>query len=663
MARPITPPPRLPVREYQTPVITDGFYTELVNRDDPTYQENAPVKRGTLYSTLKGASQEVITAFPNLYFLRETKPGYSGDFGNTNQWVIWWWATDPQAESTYNAEVSYSFESTSYPIYTRIYRIRRDTYDATPTVATGTALTALIGIKVTAAGTEYSEDDTVNIAGGGGATAKLVVNGSGAIQSVVVTKEGSGYDSASLPAVTITTSTGSGATLVAIVQPKTAVLVSQKKVELPAGDPMALEFVQVIRAYRQITGPSLSGQDYNQSLDVVIPFTTQETPAGSNIGTNRKDITPIDSVIQREKTYDPSVIATVLSTYIVAIPDTADLSSKLPHVLQSITGVMSKSVGTGDGDSDADATAAGLHGSFSISAHDTNQSSAAISAEVLIVIKQYFAQNIPTVRYTFYMTIPITSPNSVLAKLTTLAVTGTVVTITIASPGIVSWSAHGLSNGDTVVFTTTGALPTGLTASTVYYVVNKNTNDFQVAATSGGTAINTSGTQSGVHTSYAAIKAWPQFRPQTEDLLVTARKVSIQVSARVYAHDAFDESSESVASTSETSYSKDVGIGTQVIHISPTIHGAISIGGTTSDSQAVAAAAATALTGDVPVSASTGTISDSATAAVSPTSLSATGGVSAMPTSGRYLVTAQGQIFGYGFAVVHAEVVDFANIT
>ncbi len=75
-----------------------------------------------------------------------------------------------------------------------------------------------------------------------------------------------------------------------------------------------------------------------------------------------------------------------------------------------------------------------------------------------------------------------------------------VVTITIATPGVVSWNAHGLSNGDPVKFSTTGALPTGLTAGTTYYVTGATANSFSVAATPGGAAIATSGTQSGVQT-------------------------------------------------------------------------------------------------------------------------------------------------------------------
>src|SRR3990172_5362988 len=35
------------------------------------------------------------------------------------------------------------------------------------------------------------------------------------------------------------------------------------------------------------------------------------------------------------------------------------------------------------------------------------------------------------------------------------------VTIAIARPGVITKASHGLNNGDTVVFSTTGALPTG----------------------------------------------------------------------------------------------------------------------------------------------------------------------------------------------------------
>lgn len=83
------------------------------------------------------------------------------------------------------------------------------------------------------------------------------------------------------------------------------------------------------------------------------------------------------------------------------------------------------------------------------------------------------------------------------------ATANSTVTLTVASPCVVSWSAHGLAAGTPIVFKTTGALPTGLDANTPYYVVGPLTNSFNVATTVGGSAINTSGTQSGAHTAFA----------------------------------------------------------------------------------------------------------------------------------------------------------------
>lgn len=78
------------------------------------------------------------------------------------------------------------------------------------------------------------------------------------------------------------------------------------------------------------------------------------------------------------------------------------------------------------------------------------------------------------------------------------------VTISIATPGTVSWANHGKVAGAAIKFATTGALPTGLTAGTTYYVIaaGLTANTFEVSATPGGAAINTSGTQSGVHTAF-----------------------------------------------------------------------------------------------------------------------------------------------------------------
>lgn len=90
------------------------------------------------------------------------------------------------------------------------------------------------------------------------------------------------------------------------------------------------------------------------------------------------------------------------------------------------------------------------------------------------------------------------SYNSSLASETLIAST---FTVTIASPGVFTLTAHGLALNNVVYFSTTGALPTGLTAGTAYYVISAGltADAFQVSATEGGSAVNTSGSQSGTH--------------------------------------------------------------------------------------------------------------------------------------------------------------------
>ena len=74
-------------------------------------------------------------------------------------------------------------------------------------------------------------------------------------------------------------------------------------------------------------------------------------------------------------------------------------------------------------------------------------------------------------------------------------------TVTIATPGVFLRKDHGLTTGDRVILSTSGALPSGLTANTWYYVVSGGLDDdnFELSATRDGTAITTSGSQSGTH--------------------------------------------------------------------------------------------------------------------------------------------------------------------
>lgn len=77
-------------------------------------------------------------------------------------------------------------------------------------------------------------------------------------------------------------------------------------------------------------------------------------------------------------------------------------------------------------------------------------------------------------------------------------------TVTIATPAVVTLTGHNLQTGDQVYLTTTGALPTGLTANTLYYFIRVDANSGNLATSRANayaaTKIATSGSQSGTHT-------------------------------------------------------------------------------------------------------------------------------------------------------------------
>lgn len=80
------------------------------------------------------------------------------------------------------------------------------------------------------------------------------------------------------------------------------------------------------------------------------------------------------------------------------------------------------------------------------------------------------------------------------------------VAISVATPAVITWNAHGLEAGQPVVFSNEGgALPAGLTAGTVYYVIatGLTANSFSVATTPDGTGVATIAAGTGTHTASA----------------------------------------------------------------------------------------------------------------------------------------------------------------
>ncbi len=267
------PPPRLPIRKYSTPALSEGFFTERVDITAPDY---APIKRGTKYSSIPGRRQDVVQAFPDLYFLREIRD--PSEF----PWATQLWATDTKAEDSYNAAVEYIAQDVNYPAFTRVYTVRRDLYDNSSPIPLGSPLTGLIGVSIVSGGSGYTQaTGTV-----GNATVEFVVGPDGSLISGIVLESGSGIVSGQ--AITIT-GDGTGAFAQAIVQPPTAILTSQKKHELQDDHPLRHEYVLVTRVYETLPGPPIASTridndgveiDIVKTRKVAATITTSETVTG-----------------------------------------------------------------------------------------------------------------------------------------------------------------------------------------------------------------------------------------------------------------------------------------------------------------------------------------------------------------------------------------------
>lgn len=79
------------------------------------------------------------------------------------------------------------------------------------------------------------------------------------------------------------------------------------------------------------------------------------------------------------------------------------------------------------------------------------------------------------------------------------------VTITNASPAVITWTAFDLPVKTPVVFSTSGALPTGITAGRAYFIHSEvDANRFRISASIGGAPIVTTSAGSGTHTCTAS---------------------------------------------------------------------------------------------------------------------------------------------------------------
>lgn len=155
------------------------------------------------------------------------------------------------------------------------------------------------------------------------------------------------------------------------------------------------------------------------------------------------------------------------------------------------------------------------------------------------------------------------------------------------------------------------------------------------------------------------ISAKPKYVTKGHSIVCVGQKKSGE--GRVKKGFQYSNSSDgaSGSTTHGTGKKFDVSCSRHSIRIPPMIHGALSVGGTTSSSQTLSATAS--ITDPFTGTDTSPTIADTVTASLSPTSFSATS-VTSIPASGLAILHANVKPYRFGWALVAVDVIDWANL-
>jgi hypothetical protein len=148
--------------------------------------------------------------------------------------------------------------------------------------------------------------------------------------------------------------------------------------------------------------PRLSGQDYDQELDIVIPYKQFFAEANTDSATGeRKRVTPRDLKHSQVVEYDVAEAQEALDNYYWEIPDMVSIS--LPNKLISVVAVIQRSTGESEG--------TGFGDTYFYTTSNSNSS----RGKVIYNIEEGFNGNIPAIKAVFFLPKESSSPENVLA--------------------------------------------------------------------------------------------------------------------------------------------------------------------------------------------------------------------------------------------------------
>jgi hypothetical protein len=160
------------------------------------------------------------------------------------------------------------------------------------------------------------------------------------------------------------------------------------------------------------TLPTLRGQDYEPSVNIVVPFDESVVASGSKLESPATIVDPLSADFDLVREFDLTTIETELNKVSLEFPTRTSLS--LPPVLRRAEVVWSKSSEHGKYSSNG-VFPSPFVGSSSVSESASASGSSSVKPEFIIDLEEVYANNIPTTSYIFFLKYPVTLAN-ILAK-------------------------------------------------------------------------------------------------------------------------------------------------------------------------------------------------------------------------------------------------------
>ena len=243
-------PPQVPLIKFLSPNKADQGILEFWNTTQKSY---LPL--------------DLNVPHPNTREYLGYKLGKQFNLPTDEKWIVRVWITAQTDPTWWAWSEKFSGDANAFPVFIREYREARKTYAP---LTKGQPLKSVYKVSLTAAGSAYvpGKFPALAFAGGAGsgAAGHAIVNQDGTLADLVLDDGGDGYTSAPTFTVEAPPAGGTTATGTALIQPTTALLVSEEAQQFPDDSEFFGLYLNVVRVYETLPGPDIPFTRYDENL-------------------------------------------------------------------------------------------------------------------------------------------------------------------------------------------------------------------------------------------------------------------------------------------------------------------------------------------------------------------------------------------------------------